>query len=93
MKDLQIAITDYYASKNTQQDPTITMRPSVETLPQTGNEEGDVRFQESDSTYYVFDNGVWNKLETGSDMSGDVEFATDDELMEMLKQGEEEANG
>ena len=93
MKDLQIAITDYYASKNTQADPTITMRPSVETLPETGNQEGDVRFQENENTYYVFDNGVWNKLEIGSDMSGDVEFATDDELMEMLKQGEEEANG
>ena len=92
MKDLQIAITDYYASKNTQADPTITMRPSVETLPETGNEEGDVRLQKSDNTYYLFDDGQWNVLDVGNTES-DFEFATNDELMEMLKQGEEEANG
>ena len=92
MKDLQIAITDYYASKNTQADPTITMRPSVETLPETGNEEGDVRLQKSDNTYYLFDDGQWKVLDVGNTES-DFEFATNDELLEMLKEGEEEANG
>lgn len=92
MKDLQIAICDYYASKNDPIDPVIRLRPSVETLPETDNEEGDVRNQISDNGYYLFDGGVWNKLDTGNNDS-DLEFATDDELEEMLKQGEEEANG
>ena len=92
MKDVQIAIADYYASKEESVDPQIQIRPSVETLPEAGNGEGDVRLQNSDNTYYLFDGGVWNALDTGNNDS-DLEFATDDELMNMLKQGEEQARG
>ena len=93
MKDLQVAITDYYASKNSTIDPVITIRPSVDTLPQIGN-EGDTRLQKSDNRYYVYDDGKWNELDTGGDeFTGDIEFATDAELVEALKEGEELARG
>ena len=92
MKDLQIAIADYYASKKESVDPQISLKPSVQTLPETGNAEGDTRLQNSDNTYYLFDGGIWNALDTGNNDS-DLEFASDEELLEMLKAGEEEARG
>ena len=92
MKDLQIAIADYYASKKESVDPQISLKPSVQTLPETGNSEGDTRLQTSDNTYYLYDGGIWNALDTGNNDS-DLEFASDSELLEMLKAGEEEARG
>lgn len=94
MKDVQVAITDYYASKPNSMDPQVTIRPSVESLPETGNQEGDTRFQISDNKYYIFDDNKWNELDTGGDtFTGDVEFASDSELLEALKEGEELARG
>ena len=87
MKDLQVAIANYYANKAI--DPIVNIKPSAEELPSSAN-EGDCR--ECKNIYYIFDNGKWNELDVGNTES-DIEFATDDEVLQMLKEGEELARG
>ena len=87
MKDLQVAIADYYKDKPI--DSQINIKPSVEVLPNTGD-EGDCR--KCQNRYYIYDNGQWNELDVGN-IESDLEFATDDEVLQMLKEGEELARG
>lgn len=87
MKDLQVAIANYYANKAI--DPVVSIKPSVQELPSTAN-EGDCR--ECQGVYYIYDSGQWNELDVGN-TEADFEWATDEEVLQMLKEGEELANG
>lgn len=87
--DLQIAIANYYADKEI--DPVVTLRPSVDVLPNSGN-EGDVRQQTSDGSYYIFDGGKWNLLLENTEI-GQVVLASSDDVKSAIQAGKDRANG
>lgn len=91
MKDLQTAIADYYQAQGNTLDVVNTMCPSVIEeidLPQEGNSEGDVRLITSTGHYYIFDGGKWNFL-LANDITGEsFVIATDEEIEQALRAGE-----